>query len=66
MSNERNVTIAQACIARAMIKAMGMQAENQQRAACDQSPAYVESHFLNVIEEEGIGWNAIIGLLDQE
>jgi len=65
MSNERNVTIAQACIARAMIKAMGMQAENQDRVARGLVPAYVEEQFIGVIQEEGIGWNQIMGLLDQ-
>lgn len=65
MINERNVIMAQGCIARAMIKAMGMQAENQQRAASGEAPAYVENDFLKVIDEECAGWNDIIGLLDQ-
>lgn len=65
MSDERSVVIAQGCIARAMIRAMGMQAENQQRAASEEAPAYVESDFLAVIDEECAGWNDIIGTLDQ-
>jgi hypothetical protein len=65
MSDERNIVIAQGCIARATIRAMGMQAENQQRAARGESPAYGEEHFLKVIDEECAGWNSIIRLLDQ-
>lgn len=65
MSSERGVVIAQGCIARAMIRAMGMQAENQQRVANGEAPAYVEEHFQKVIDEECAGWNDIIGLLEQ-
>jgi len=47
-------------IAQAMIKAIGMQAENDQRKALNQSMAYVENDFLAIIEECGIHHNAII------
>lgn len=38
----------------AMISALGMQAENQQREALGQSMAYVEDDFINLITEHGI------------
>lgn len=47
-------------IAQAMIKAMGMQAENNQRKALGQSMAYVENDFCAIIEENGIHHNAIV------
>lgn len=55
----KNQTRIQAAAARALIIAMGMQAENQQRAALGQSMAYDERHFQELIDENGLGWNAV-------
>jgi hypothetical protein len=57
MTNEA-VTVA-ANIARAMIQAMGMQAENKIREHRGEYPAYCECDFLRVIDAEGIGYNEI-------
>lgn len=55
-SNDNALRVAHlnASVARAMIKALGMQAENMRRAAMGDSIAYKEIDFLNLIEEEGI------------
>lgn len=45
--------------ATAMIRAMGMQAENKVREHRGDAPAYDEKDFIRVIEEEGVHWNAI-------
>jgi len=54
MTEERQAAELNAAVARALIRAMGMQAENQRRALHGESPAYIEEHFLNVIDSEGI------------
>ena len=45
--------------ARAMIRAMGMCAENANREYRGEAPAYAEEAFLAIIEE-GIGHNAVV------
>ncbi len=55
-------TINARCVT-AMIRAMGMQAENDQRKAVGSSMAYDEAAFLNVIEEEGTHWNSVARVL---
>jgi hydroxymethylpyrimidine/phosphomethylpyrimidine kinase len=47
----------------AMITALGMQAENQQRAIEQSSPAFVGDDFQRVINDHRIGWNDAIGYL---
>lgn len=39
---------------RALIRAMGMQAENNQREHCGENMAYTEDDFLRVIQEGGL------------
>jgi hypothetical protein len=63
MSDERKVAEVNARCTTAMIRAMGMQAENQSRQHRGESPAYTEESFQKIIEEEGTGWNAVCGLL---
>jgi hypothetical protein len=46
-------------IARALIRAMGMQAENQDREHRGAAPAYTEKAFFDIIDEEGIGYNSV-------
>jgi len=47
----------------AMIEAMAMQAENEQRKIMGQSMAYTEQHFLNLIDKYGISSNNVITYL---
>ena len=49
----------------AMIRALGMQAENEQRKHRGESMAYDEEAFASIIGEFGIGWNDAIGTLNQ-
>ena len=44
----------------ATIEAMGMQAENMQRAHRGESIAYASSDFLSLIDKYGIGRNAVL------
>ena len=45
----------------ALIKAMGMQADNQRAAHDGEPPEYIGRAFNELIEEHGIGCNAVIG-----
>ena len=45
----------------ALIEAMGMQAENQDRAHRGLAVAYTEEAFAALIDEHGIGYNAVLG-----
>jgi hypothetical protein len=47
----------------ALITAMGMQAENEQRKHLGQSMAYQEDSFLKVILDHQIGYNDAIMIL---
>jgi hypothetical protein len=46
-----------------MIRALGMQAENDNRKHRGEPMAYSEGDFLNVIDLEGIGHNAMMEYL---
>ena len=59
MTPEQKAAYVNAMSASALIEAMGMQAENQQRAAVGHSMAYTEDDFMKVIEKYGIHHNAI-------
>ena len=50
--------------AAAMIRAMGMQAENQNRSHRGENVAYWEDDFNRVIEEEGVGHNDVMSVLN--
>lgn len=60
MNEEQRLVYCQSRIACAMITAMGMQAENQQREFEGKAMAYTEAAFQKVIEEHGIHHNGII------
>ena len=60
MDKEQNIAYINAQIACAMIKAMGMTAENKQREILGQSMAYSADMFFDLIEEHGLGHNSII------
>lgn len=53
-------------VACAMIEAMGMQAENEQRKANGLSIAYVEKDFVALIDKYGLGHNSVITLLNNQ
>jgi hypothetical protein len=63
MTSEEKAAVINAATARALIQAMGMQAENQARAQAGESPAYNEGHFYELIDREGIGHNAVYGMI---
>jgi hypothetical protein len=65
MTEEQKAAIINARCATAMIRAMGMQAENDRRKWHGEPPAYNENNFLAVIEEEGTDYNSVIGFLHQ-
>jgi len=44
---------------------MGMHAENEQRKLRGESMAYVEEHFVALLDEHAIGWNDAISLLNE-
>ena len=44
----------------ALVEAMGMQSENQQRAVSGESPAYTMEHFMKLQERYCIGHNQVI------
>jgi hypothetical protein len=47
----------------ALARIEGMKAENQMRAINQRAPAYSESHFISVIEEERVSWNDVMSRL---
>lgn len=47
-------------IARALIEALGMHAENMQRQAVGASMAYVEESFIECINRNGLDVNSVI------
>jgi hypothetical protein len=56
---DEQVVTVHANIARALIRMAGMQAENQDRAHRGAAPAYTEQAFVNIIDDEQIGWNSV-------
>ena len=60
MTPEQTAADVNARVARALIRAMGMQAENLHRHHRDETVAYTEQDFVDLIDEEGIGHNPVI------
>lgn len=60
MTPEQQAAFVNAKAAAALIKAMGMVAENQHRLACGNSVAFGEDSFNALIEEYGIHDNAMM------
>lgn len=63
MTPEEKAAIVNASVARAMIRALGMQAENDNRKYRGEPMAYGEGDILSVIDLEGIGHNAVMEYL---
>jgi hypothetical protein len=60
MTEEQKAAYVIAMSACAMIKALGMMADNQQREHRGESMAYTNEQFDALIEEHGIHHNAVI------
>lgn len=60
MNREQRIAYIISQSAAALITAMAMQAENDQRKHLGQSMAYQEDAFLNVIDQHGIGTNSVL------
>ena len=56
----RNVAYIIATAVGALIEAMGMIAENQQREITGSSPAFVHEDFIKLIDRSGVHHNAIL------
>jgi hypothetical protein len=65
MTEEQKAAVINARAATAMIRALGMQAANDQRKHRGEAMAFDQVDFDNVIQEEELHWNAIHGLLYQ-
>jgi len=59
MSDEINAAIVNARCTTALIRAMGMQAENQIRQHRGEQMAYDQAAFETVYLEEGTHWNSV-------
>jgi hypothetical protein len=60
---EQRAAFINAAVARALIRAAGMTAENMERATHGHSMAYAEETFCALINEEGIGHNSVVSFL---
>ena len=60
MNEEQRAAYIQSQVACAMIEALGMQAENQQREIQGESMAYVAEHFDKLQNKYGIDHNSVI------
>jgi hypothetical protein len=49
----------------AMIEALGMAADNQQRAVCGESPCWVLGDFVCLIDKYGISHNQVVSTLQR-
>jgi hypothetical protein len=65
MSDELKAAMINARCTTAMIRAMGMQAENQRCALRGVAPQFLIEDFTKVIEEEGTHWNSIVNVIQQ-
>lgn len=61
---DRNIAILNAAVARALIKAQGMTAENMQRQHDGISMAYRDEDFNNIINDVGIAYKDVIALMN--
>jgi len=66
MTPEEKAAVINASAATALIRAMGMQAENLMRQQRGETIAYVEDAFIKVIEEECIHWNGVNSLIQDQ
>lgn len=62
MTDETALAFARvmAATTRAQIRVAAMQAENARRAANGYAPAYTEQNFMDLIDQENLGYNAVI------
>jgi hypothetical protein len=62
---EQSAAFINAASSRAVIRAMAMQAENHKRVTLGHALAYGEDQILGVIDEEGIGHNTVVTLINE-
>ena len=63
MTPEQSAAYLNAAVARAIIEALGMVAENTWRMITDETVSYVEADFCELIDKHGIGPMAVAKLL---
>ena len=61
MTPEQQAAYIIAQAAEAMIRAMGMDAENQKRRSQGYTPAYTEAAFIELLAGYALGHNSVIG-----
>lgn len=66
MSDQIAAAMINARVARALIKLEAMKAENKVREYMNEFPAYTEKDIMNIIDEEGIGFNSLIPVVHGE
>lgn len=66
MNKEHRLAIVTASAARAIIKALAMQAENQREESFNRTGQYRAKDFLEVIEDEGLTGSRVDALMTQE
>ena len=60
MTPEQTAAFVNAAVARALIRALGMTAENMQQAQWEEPMAYTDKDFNKLLDEEGIGHNSVL------
>jgi hypothetical protein len=60
MGEELKAARVNAAVARAMIRAMAMQADNAKALHVGMQVQYGEHHFIALIQDEAIDWNSIV------
>ena len=60
MNEQERIAYVQAMAIGGLIEAMGMTALNQYRLQRDETPAYDDTHFFELMEARGLHHNAII------
>ncbi len=65
MTAEQTAAFVNAASSRAVIRAMAMQAANYERVSKGEALAYSEDAIANLIEDEGIGHNSVVTMLNQ-
>ena len=60
MTPGQSAAFVNAAVARALIRAQGMTAENLQRVHRGESMAYTNEDFEKLIDDEGVGHNSVL------
>ena len=60
----RRIAIVMANTARLNARIEAMKAANAERARHNLAQAYPEAEYHSAVDEEGMGWNSVIGMLN--